>query len=93
MILLFNRFLNKNTFIDDGINQDRISSEQEGNDETSWPLQSLKFFEPKNSKLNKEFFDLLEKNYNYSLKLISGKKILKSPTGGKLVEQSTKESF
>ena len=28
-ILLFNRFLNKNIFIDDGINQDRISSEQE----------------------------------------------------------------
>ena len=37
MIPLFNRFLNKNIFIDDGINQDRISSEQEGNDETSWP--------------------------------------------------------
>ena len=61
MILLFNRFLNKNIFIDDGINQDRISSEQEGNDETSWPLQSLKYFEPKNTKLNKEFIDLLEK--------------------------------
>lgn len=93
MILLFNRFLNKNTFIDDGINQDRIPSEQEGNDETPWPPQSLKFFEPKNPKLNKEFIDLLEKNYNYSLELISGKKNFEESDWWKTCRAEYKREF
>ena len=46
MIVLFNRFYNKETFIDEGISQEKASLIKEGNDESSWPLQSLKFFEP-----------------------------------------------
>ena len=74
MIVLFNRFYNKETFIDEGISQEKASLIKEGNDESSWPLQSLKFFEPTNTNIiQKEFVDSLEKNYNYSLQLISSK--------------------
>ena len=71
MIVVFNRFYSKETFIDAGIEKEENSLVFSGNDENFWPPQSLKFKEKTNiDNVSIEFFNAMEKNYNYSFELI-----------------------
>ena len=93
-IILFNKFFNKKTFIDNGIKRENISSILEGNDESSWPIQSLIFLEESNTEMpDREFFQYLEKNYVYTLRLVSAKTDLEEQEWWKTCREEYKENF
>ena len=74
-IILFNRFYSKNIFIDNGEKQDDKNKDLNfGDSKHVWPKQSLKYFESSSKQLDKGFIDLIQKNYNYNIKLISSEK-------------------
>ena len=65
-IILFNKFFSKKTFIDFNEN---ITSSDSGTKESPWPPQSITHSEKHSLKIQDSFYELLEKNYDYSLDL------------------------
>ena len=89
-IILFNKFFSKKTFIDF---YENITSSDSGTKESPWPPQSITHSEKHSLKIQDSFYELLEKNYDYSLDLSLKDNFLKDSPWWKLCRDEYKDEF
>ena len=89
-IILFNKFFSKKTFIDFNEN---ITSSDSGSKESPWPPQSITHSEKHSLKIQDSFYELLKKNYDYSLDLSLKDNSLQDSPWWKLCRDEYKDEF